>query len=292
MASSARTDELKKKFDENPRRYFAPLANEFRKMGDLDQAIMICEEFLPQQPGHMSGHIVYGQALFESGKLQESRVVFETALGLDPENLIALRHLGDISKSEGDIDGARRWYDRVLEADPRNEEIQALLASLDTAPAAEADGAPRARTTKEMVMPPAVPALPSLRQAPQAPPPEMTPIDLDMSAVEFGEAAPPAESPAVASAERAPSLNESFDSITLDEPPASPMSAKAAPVIAPEFEREDATESTAAVLSGRAEGLEPAEFEIPTERTAVPSASSRRSSRRPPPLVHARRGWS
>ena len=63
MASSERIDELKRKFDENPRRYFAPLANEFRKSGDLDQAILICQEFLPQQPGHMSGHIVYGKAL-------------------------------------------------------------------------------------------------------------------------------------------------------------------------------------------------------------------------------------
>ncbi len=67
MASSARIDELRKKFDENPRRYFAPLANEYRKAGDLDQAILICQEYLPQQPGHMSGHIVYGQALYELG---------------------------------------------------------------------------------------------------------------------------------------------------------------------------------------------------------------------------------
>lgn len=132
MASTARIDELKKKFDDNPRRYFAPLANEFRKAGDLDQAILICEEFLPQQPGHMSGHIVYGQALYEAGKMPESRAVFETALGLDPENLIALRHLGDIARDHGDHAAARNWYVRVLDADPRNEEIQALIATLDS----------------------------------------------------------------------------------------------------------------------------------------------------------------
>ena len=131
MASTARIDELKKKFDENPRRYFAPLANEFRKAGDIEQAIMICEEFLPQQPGHMSGHIVYGQALYEAGKVTESRTVFETALGLDPENLIALRHLGDIAHGQGDHPAARNWYVRVLDADPRNEEIRALIASVD-----------------------------------------------------------------------------------------------------------------------------------------------------------------
>ena len=135
MASSARIDELRKKFEENPRRYFAPLANEYRKAGDIEQAIAICREYLPQQPGHMSGHIVYGQALYEARQVEEAKTVFETALSLDPENLIALRHLGDIALMIGDTQAARIWYGRVLEADPRNEEIQAQLAAIDQAAA-------------------------------------------------------------------------------------------------------------------------------------------------------------
>lgn len=131
MASSARIDELRKKFEENPRRYFAPLANEYRKAGQIDQAIAICREYLPQQPGHMSGHIVYGQALYEARQFEEAKGVFETALALDPENLIALRHLGDIALLIGDSEAARTWYRRVLEADPRNEEIQAQLLTLE-----------------------------------------------------------------------------------------------------------------------------------------------------------------
>ena len=132
MAGTSRIDELRKKFDENPRRYFAPLANEYRKIGDFEQAIFICQEFLPQQPGHMSGHIVYGQALFESGRHDEARSVFETALALDPENLIALRHLGDIARAHGDTETASAWYRRVLESDPRNDEIAGILTSLDS----------------------------------------------------------------------------------------------------------------------------------------------------------------
>jgi hypothetical protein len=128
--TAARIDELRAKFEDNPRRYFAPLANEYRKAGDLTQAVELCREFLPNQPGHMSGHIVYGQALFESGDLDEARSVFETALELDPENLIALRHLGDIARARQELSVARRWYERVLEADPRNDDIAAQLAAL------------------------------------------------------------------------------------------------------------------------------------------------------------------
>jgi hypothetical protein len=150
MASSPRIDDLRKKFEENPRRYFAPLANEYRKAGEIEEAISICREYLPQQPGHMSGHIVFGQALYEARLFDESKAVFETALTLDPENLIALRHLGDIALLVGDNEAARGWYKRVLDADPRNEEIQSQLALLDK-PASEA---PTAATTIEA---PAVP---------------------------------------------------------------------------------------------------------------------------------------
>lgn len=133
MGTSARLDELKRKFDENPRRYFAPLANEYRKQGDTTQAIALCRTHLPNQPGHISGHIVLAQALYESRELVESRQMFEAALELDPENLIALRYLGDISREQGSPADAQAWYKRVLEFDPRNEEISQLLADVSQA---------------------------------------------------------------------------------------------------------------------------------------------------------------
>lgn len=130
MSNADRIEELRSKYEENPRRYFAPLANEFRKAGDLAQAIAICREHLPRQPGHMSGYIVFGQTLFEANNLDEARSVFEQALTLDPENLIALKHLGDIARMNGENSVARRWYARVLDADPRNDDIASQLASL------------------------------------------------------------------------------------------------------------------------------------------------------------------
>lgn len=130
MADPGRLDELKRKFEENPKRYFAPLANEYRKAGDPELAIELCRTYLPQQPTHMSGYIVYGQALHDAGHTDESAAVFKQALTLDPENIIALRQLGDISRNAGDNVAAMRWYGKVLELDPRNEEIAAHITSL------------------------------------------------------------------------------------------------------------------------------------------------------------------
>ena len=97
-------DELERKFAENPRRYFAPLANEYRKSGDLAAAIRLCREQLSRYPGHMSGHVVLGQALYESRQLDEAKTVFETALGLWDE-LIApnFTELTDTAVVHGEV---------------------------------------------------------------------------------------------------------------------------------------------------------------------------------------------
>jgi tetratricopeptide (TPR) repeat protein len=133
-----RLRELQEKFEENPRRYFAPLANEYRKGGQPKRAIEICRSQLAQMPSHMSGQIVYGQSLYECGEFDEARQVFARALTLDPENLIALRSLGDMSLQAGETVEARKWYSRLLDADPKDTAVIALVTEIDEA----ADAAP------------------------------------------------------------------------------------------------------------------------------------------------------
>lgn len=134
---NARLEELRSKFQENPRRYFAPFANELRKAGDPAQAISVCRAHLAGQPGHVSGHIVLGQALYEAGEANEARDVFSAALELDPENLIALRTLGEIAQVNGEFAMARQWYERLLDADPRNTEVAQLLKDIPDVRASE-----------------------------------------------------------------------------------------------------------------------------------------------------------
>jgi tetratricopeptide (TPR) repeat protein len=132
MDGTSRIDELEQKFIENPRRYFAPLANEYRKAGNPHQAIAICRAHLGQLPGHMSGQIVYGQALFEGGEFEQARTVFENALAMDRENLVALRHLGDLALREGETAAARQWYEKLLEFDPQDAAVIALAKEIDS----------------------------------------------------------------------------------------------------------------------------------------------------------------
>ena len=237
MASTARLDELKKKFEENPRRYFAPLANEHRKSGDLDQAIALCRTHLPQQPGHISGHIVLAQAVFEAGNLNESREIFHSALGLDPENLIALRYLGDIAKEARDLDTARSWYQRVLEVDPRNEEIEQLVRDLDAPPpSVEEASADEATADTSSFAPPATSPSAPPAAAPAEPDARFAPLSIEEVEIDdsFGTPSPeaepndaPAEARALAPTLDAPDidpfdLNPSASVDALLDPPASP----------------------------------------------------------------------
>jgi Flp pilus assembly protein TadD len=59
--------------------------------------------------------------------MDEARQAFTTALELDPENLIALRSMGEIAYANGEFGDARRWYERLLESDPRNSEVAQLI---------------------------------------------------------------------------------------------------------------------------------------------------------------------
>lgn len=148
MDGTGRIDELEKKFIENPRRFFAPLANEYRKAGNPHQAIAICRAHLGQLPGHMSGQIVYGQALYEAGEYDEARTVFENALAMDRENLIALKHLGDLALRDGEAAAARQFYSKLLEIDPQDAMVTAIVNEIDaavevqTTPAEPADDEP------------------------------------------------------------------------------------------------------------------------------------------------------
>ena len=141
MAYESETEKLRRKYEDKPEQWFAALADHHRKGNELDEALRIVRDGLLKRPNYVSGHIVLGRCLVDNGNDVEAEGVFEQVLILDPENIIALRTLGEISNRAGDTNSARRWLTRLLEVDPMNEEAQDALDHLqhdDYAPPAAA----------------------------------------------------------------------------------------------------------------------------------------------------------
>ncbi len=129
MAYTSEIEKLERRFAENPKgRNFAPLADAYRKAGELDSAITLCQSGLALHPDYVSAHIVYGRCLLDQKNDAGAQHTFQKVLALDPENIIALRILGEIAERNQRFDEAVDWLARLLNADPMNGDAAEALA--------------------------------------------------------------------------------------------------------------------------------------------------------------------
>jgi tetratricopeptide (TPR) repeat protein len=142
MAYQPELERLERRFQEDPARNFAQLAEAYRKDGRHDDALIILREHLASRPTYVSGLIVLGRCLLDQKNDPEARETFERVLAIDAEHILALRALGEIAERTGDVASARQWYTRLLEIDPMNDEAQAALERLRYAPLAVAEPEP------------------------------------------------------------------------------------------------------------------------------------------------------
>lgn len=68
---------------------FAPLAEAYRKMGLLQQALEICERGVKYNPEYPSGLVAYGKILFELKRYDEAKDIFERATKMKMDNMLA-----------------------------------------------------------------------------------------------------------------------------------------------------------------------------------------------------------
>jgi len=120
--------ELKKKLEENPDSLvFAPLADAYRKQGNLEEAFKLCKKGLEKHPNNASARVVLGRVYQSQGKVQEAASELKKVLELDPENLMAHSLLGSIYMEKGDHQAAIEEYQKILTLNPDDEETQASL---------------------------------------------------------------------------------------------------------------------------------------------------------------------
>ncbi|UCG50979.1 MAG: tetratricopeptide repeat protein [Candidatus Latescibacterota bacterium] len=125
-------DDLFEKYRRAPDSYaFVPLADACRKIGRLEEALEICEQGVARHPNYASGYVVKGKCLYDQGDYETARQTFENVLGLDDNNLVALKFLGMIEADAGHFDVAQRYLERILAIDPENNEIKKILRDVE-----------------------------------------------------------------------------------------------------------------------------------------------------------------
>jgi tetratricopeptide (TPR) repeat protein len=107
MADNPRLEELRRRVQSDPASIaFAALAEEYRRAGQFDEAIATCAAGLKRHPSYLSAHVTLGRSLIEVGQYEEAREQFEFVLRAAPENLAAIRGLGEIHHRLGDAANA------------------------------------------------------------------------------------------------------------------------------------------------------------------------------------------
>jgi hypothetical protein len=118
MDDSARLDALRRLYAAEPRRYFAPLASAMRRSGDARAAASLVREHLADQPEHLTGHVILGQALSDLGDAPGAQAAFARAHAVDDGNVVALGALVRLARAAGDERAAAHWTTLLHDADP------------------------------------------------------------------------------------------------------------------------------------------------------------------------------
>lgn len=187
--STSEIAKLESRWRENPNGLtFAPLAEAYRKQKDPQRALEILAPGLEKHPDYIPANIVLGRCHWDLNDLPAAERAFTHVLGLDGENVIALKALADISERLVRYDEAERWLETLLAVDRSNDEARAQLARIHDLQRQRAEGSagvPEAEAAAAQVE-----AEPPLISTLEPPPPESAPFEEPMPAPEALERTP------------------------------------------------------------------------------------------------------
>ncbi|HWK89617.1 MAG TPA: hypothetical protein VNP72_06460, partial [Longimicrobium sp.] len=113
-------------------RSFVHLAEAYRQAGDTALAHRVLDQGLTRHRDYPSALVVRARVLADEGEERKAETVWREVLRLDPENMLALRALGDLAEAAGRRDEAMRYYREVVRmenAEPDDEDFVPRAAS-------------------------------------------------------------------------------------------------------------------------------------------------------------------
>jgi len=129
---NAKIEELQFRIKTDPRsRLFFPLAEELRRNGKLAEAEQVLRTGLGFHATYLSAWVSLGRVLREQQKNGEAVDALNTALQVDPGNVVAARLLADAYYDLGEKVEAIKKYKLVHALMPADEELEAKIEQID-----------------------------------------------------------------------------------------------------------------------------------------------------------------
>ncbi len=131
MAQPNEIEKLEKRSKENPLGLtFAPYAEALRKAGQLAEALKVVNGGIELHPNYVAAHIVQGRCNLDIQDDAAAEASFQQVLGLDPENVIALKSHADIFERSGRLQEAIQRLELLLDVDRSNDEAKEQLGRI------------------------------------------------------------------------------------------------------------------------------------------------------------------
>lgn len=142
--------EYVRRYQEDPKsRVFAPLAEAYRRLGRVDEALGLCLEGLEHHPEFHGGRVALAKCYVDKHQFEKARVQLEQVVQNVPENLLAQRILGDVLMALGHPHQGLHCYKMAAMLAPNDVALEEKIRSIEASVA----GMPQTAGANEPVTP-------------------------------------------------------------------------------------------------------------------------------------------
>ena len=128
----AKIRDLERRLDLDPgSRLFVSLAEEYRKLGRMRDALGALQKGLLAHPGYVAAQVALGRVYVEAGQATDAIATFTKVLVADPGNLVAAKSLADIYLSRSEKLEAIKKY-KLYRALSGDRKVDPIIADLET----------------------------------------------------------------------------------------------------------------------------------------------------------------
>lgn len=116
---------------------FAPLAEAYRKMGLLNEALEVAREGVKRHPNFAGGRVALARVFYSLEKWEDAAAEFKKVIDLSPENILAHSLLAECYLRLKRPKDALKSYKMLLFLSPENEKAQKAIQKLESLTADE-----------------------------------------------------------------------------------------------------------------------------------------------------------